>query len=199
MNVMSQDNPYASPAYAEPAVLVPYGGVPTMPVGIWQDRGLLVMHKNAMLPNICVKSNVPCDGPRLKRKMYWHSPALYLLILLHVLIYAVVALIVRKQATIWIPLSEEWWRRRRQAMLIGWGLFAAGLAMVILGPILAARTRSDVFYFGILLGLLTIIVGALYGAYRARMVAPKEIDDHYVWIKGVHPDYVATLQRFPLR
>ena len=49
----------------------------------------------------------------------------------------------------------------------------------------------------ILLGVLVFFGGALYGLIAARMVAPKRISDDYVWLKGVHPDFLAELPVWP--
>src|SRR5882762_3300178 len=67
--------------------------------GIWRDSSTLVMTKDASLPDRCVKCNAPANGLRLKRRLAWHSPVLYLLIVLAVLIYVILAGILSKRAT----------------------------------------------------------------------------------------------------
>jgi hypothetical protein len=49
----------------------------------------------------------------------------------------------------------------------------------------------------ILLAVPVALGAAIYGLLAARMVAAKRITDDYVWLKGVHPDYLATLPPWP--
>ena len=80
-------NPYAAPAAAAPGVL-PHQQ-PAF-AGLWRQSNVLVMHKNAPLPPICLMSNEP-STQWLKRKLRWHQPWLFLLVLVNLLIYAIVA------------------------------------------------------------------------------------------------------------
>lgn len=99
------ENPYATPA-VQPPLVAPMGAATEFSHLIFQKDGLLIVHKKATLPDRCLKSNEPTQS-RLKRSLYWHHPALYLLILLHIVIYAIVAIIIRKSAVFWIPLSRS--------------------------------------------------------------------------------------------
>src|SRR4051794_37594891 len=104
---MREFNPYAPPE-AE-VVHAPSGRDEG---GVWRDGLLLVMSKDGELPDRCLKCNLPAHGWRLKRNLSWHPQGWYLLILLHVLVYVIAALIVRKKATIMVPLCECHRRRR---------------------------------------------------------------------------------------
>jgi hypothetical protein len=42
-----------------------------------------------------------------------------------------------------------------------------------------------------------LLAGAIVGSVQARIVAPSRITKEYVWLKGVHPDYLASLPPFP--
>src|SRR5436309_2493776 len=83
------------------------GAPPSASMMIWRSGPLLVMSQGARLPDRCVKCNAPANGQRLTRKLYWHSPYLYLLILLNLLIYALVAIFVRKKARVEIGLCDS--------------------------------------------------------------------------------------------
>ena len=152
------------------------------------------MHKDAILPCRCVKSNEPADG-RLKRKLAWHHPGIYLTILLHIFVYIVVALILQKKATIYIGFSDEWFRKRRRAIAVGWALVVVGVAIVVAAGFMVNHD-AGVGLAGIWLGIV-LAGGAIYGLVAARMVAAKRITDHYVWLKGVHPEFLATLPPWP--
>lgn len=153
---------------------------------IWRAQSLLVMTKEALLPGRCVKCNAYTDE-RLKRKLTWHHPALYLLIFVSILIYAIVAMVVRKTATVNIGFCPEHLAARKRNLAITWGL---GL-LAILSFVMGAMLEDLTFIFAIVPLLLAT---AIYGIVTLRVVAPTKIDDHYVWLKGVNADY---LQEFP--
>ena len=191
---MNDHNPYASPqSELVMAEALRAGGAQPQNIGPWRDGNLLVMHKNAVLPDRCVKSNQPAHGRRLKRNLSWHHPAIFLAILVHLFIYIILALALRKTATIYIGLSDEWFARRRRAIIIGWGLLIGGMVALITG--IAYVESVDLAWLLILAGIMIGLGGALYGAFAARMVAPKRITDTYIWLKGVHPDFLADLPR----
>jgi hypothetical protein len=157
---------------------------------IWRCKKLLVMTKDASLPNRCVKCNAPAEE-RLKRKLQWHHPALYLLILASILVYAVVALVVRKTAVVNLALCKEHRESRRLSMIITvlLALIAilccyAGLQFEI--PILVLAS------FGL------VLASAIYGAITIRVVAPTKIDEHFVWLKGVDASYLQAFPELPL-
>ncbi len=78
---MSQLNPYAAPQVANPFAVGAEPKVVGFP-GLWRQGNLLVLHKAAPLPDICVKSNLPASR-RLKRNLQWHHPAVYLALLVN--------------------------------------------------------------------------------------------------------------------
>jgi hypothetical protein len=75
-------------------------------------------------------------------------------------------------------------------MLIGWLLFAGGVLGAILG------IAND--YIGaMVVCLLCIPVGLVWLIIAARVVKVKRIDDRFVWLNGINPDYLAALPPFP--
>ena len=46
-------------------------------------------------------------------------------------------------------------------------------------------------------GMLVFLGGALYGLLAARMVSPRKIDNDFIWVKGVCPEYLAELPPWP--
>lgn len=192
-------NPYAAPKTVDyPPVAAPVAASQAGFAGIWRQGKVLVLHKKAPLPDICVKSNVPAKG-RLTRKLQWHHPAIALTILIGVLVYFVIALVVTKKATLSIPLSDEWLARRKSRMLIAWGIAAAGLLMFVLGIVLGSRAGGEGFFLLLIPGFFLMIGAAIYGQYACRMVWPQRITDEYVWLNGIHPDYLNRLEVFPYK
>lgn len=187
---MNEINPFQSPQIMDRAVKAEVVATSDMPAAIWRDGRFLVMRKHVTLPDICVKSNQASQGPRLKRVMYWHHPAVFVTVLAGLLVYVILALVLRKSATVWVPLTEAWWARRRRAIAIACGLVAAGLLSLFLG--IGLNFTNDLAGLGILFGIALLIAGAI----APRMIAPHKINDDFVWIKGVHPDYLARLPEY---
>jgi hypothetical protein len=190
--MQNEENPFAAPQVtnplAQPAAAAIYHR------GVFRQGDLLVMHKRARLPNRCVKTNEPTVG-RLSRNLSWHHPLIYLSVFAGLLVYVVLAIVLRKQASIEIGLGEQGFRRRRSAILIGWTSFLGGIGIAIGSPILADQIPAAIYAWPI--GLFLAIGGGIYGLLVAQVVAPKRITDDYVWLKGVHPDYLAELPAWP--
>ena len=152
--------------------------------GVWRDGDTLVMTKDALLPDQCVKCNAPAHGFRLKRSLSWHHPALALLIFVALIIYLIVAVTVSKRATVYLGLCAEHVQRRRNLLIVGWAMLAIGL----ITPVVAFANE----YVGIgLLGMVLLVVAVVWLVVILRVVKVKCIDDRYVWLKGIDPNYLA--------
>src|SRR6188474_2361972 len=100
------------------------------PIGtLFQKGRLLIAMRGAALPNRCVKCNCDVGEARLRRKLYWHPPGWYLLLL----VYVLVSLAVRKRAEMFVGLCERHRRRRLFAILGSWSLMIGGIACVVTG------------------------------------------------------------------
>jgi hypothetical protein len=183
-------NPYAAPREAGYYV-PPQSGASAPFAGLWRQGNQLVMHKLAPLPDICLKSNQPATR-RLKRKLSWHHPAVYLAILAHLLIYVIVALVIRKTATIHIPLTEEWFAIRRRRMLFSWG--AILLSMMLFAVSVSVIDREAWAPLVLIVSLLLFLAAAIYGLLSCRLVWPKRMTDDYIWLKGVHQEFLDRLE-----
>ena len=154
--------------------------------GVWCDKSALVMTKDASLPDRCVKCNAPANGLQLKRRLSWHHPMLYLLIFVALLIYLILAVVLRKRATVYLGLCAEHFQRRRKLLAVGWILLAIGL----ISPVVAFA--NDYPALG-LLGLLVLIISIIWQISVARVVTVKKIDDRLVWLGGINRNYLAQL------
>lgn len=184
-------NPYEAPTPATSFVVAEVAHSQ----GVWRDGPLLVMEKTANLPDICVKTNTPTKN-KLKRKMYWHHPAVYLAVLFNLIIYAILAMVLRKQAVIYIGLSDARMLRRKRAIWVAWITGLLGVASFFGGVVAISGPggNGSPLIVLVLLGLVMILASLIAGMLMSRIVRPQKIDDHYVWLRGVHPEYLA---RFP--
>ena len=163
----------------EPYFPLPTQNVPT----IWRSKSVLVMTKQAPLPDRCVKCNAPTHH-KLKRNLRWHHPALYILIIGGFLFYVILALVISKTATINVGLCETHAAARRRDILITWMLVLLSFASFYFAA--AAEQMSFLF-----VGLTLLFCAVIYGIGKARVVAPQKIDEHYVWLTGLNTNYLA--------
>ena len=192
---MSEVNPYAAPL-SEPGldaqIIQPTGG-------IWREANTLVLWKDAVLPDRCVRCNAPANGRRLVRKLYWHEPAIYLILVLMFLcgligaiVYAVVAMIVRKKAVVAIGLCDRHYARRVHSIIAWWLITLACAGLLWYGLRSVDRNAWAI------VAAVFIFLGNLFFAVAiSRPVVPARIDDHYVWLKKIHPDYLAEFPWLP--
>ena len=157
---------------------------------IWRERSTLVMTKEATLPDRCVKCDAPANGFRLKRQLSWHHPALFLLLLIAWLIYLILAMVLRKKATVYLGLCQEHYQRRRKMLTVGFIILGVALISMIVA------LASEYPGFG-LLGLLIVLATIIWLAFVARVVNVKKIDDRYVWLTGIHEKYLARFPSLP--
>jgi hypothetical protein len=104
-----------------------------------------------------------------------------------VLFYFILALVLSKTATINVGLCETHSAARKRDIFITLMLVLLSFAS---------------FYFAVasdemrllFVGLLLLLAAVIYGIVKARVVAPRRIDDHYVWLTGVNTNF---LRQFP--
>jgi ribosomal protein L40E len=154
--------------------------------GVWCDKSTLVMTKDAALPDRCVKCNAPANGLRLKRKLSWHHPVLYLLVFGAALLYVIIAAVLSKRATVYLGLCAEHFQRRRRRMAIGWLLLVAGIVGV---PAAIAYDYPMVA----LLAVAVFLFSVIWLIVVTRVVTVKKIDDRLVWLKGINSNYLSQL------
>lgn len=154
--------------------------------GVWRDGNTVVMHKTARLPDYCIKCGVEANGSHLRKKLRWHHPALVLLILAGFLIYLIVALIVRKSATVDLSLCADHMRKHRTALIATWLMFLIGLAFMVLA--IGAESGGSAGF-----GLLLLFGSVISALSWARVVTVQKIDDNYVWLRSIDENFLARL------
>jgi len=192
-----QVNPYAPPAAVHPAAQA-WGPPGAIPDGVWRQGKLLVVHKRAQLPAICVKSNQPATQ-WLKRKLSWHEPWIAITVVAGLLLYVILAMILTQRATVYIGLSDEWMARRRKRMIVCWIVGLAFLALIPVAFGLANVTDQDGWLLLILVGFIGALIVLIAGQTLVSMVTPQRINNDYVWLKGASPEFLNRLPEFPYR
>jgi hypothetical protein len=157
--------------------------------GPWREGDVVVIEKGAVLPDRCVSCGAPSGSSRLRQRYYWHHPALYILAFGALLVYAIVASIVRKSATLEVGLCPDHQARRRRAIAIGWGFGLVGL--LGFGVSLSADLPAL-----IALALSLMLAGLLWGMRGAAPLRAAHIDDTFVRLKGAGPGFLRGLPAF---
>jgi hypothetical protein len=159
-------------------------------IAVWRDGDVLITLMGAEMPRRCVKCNGPADEPTKARKIYWHHPALYLLVLINIIIYAIVAAVVRRKAFVSAGLCIEHKKRRRIALTCAWTGSLGGIVLVYVGM------ASSWGAWGAFLGVLLILGSVIGGLIFARIVYAKRIDKSYVRLRGCGSVFLDSLPPF---
>lgn len=158
---------------------------PNYDASAWRDGSLLVTTKDARLPGRCVKCNAPAST-RLKRTVEWYPRYVILVFILVHIAGIILYLCTRKSATLSIGLCESHFNRRRFGILIGCAMLLTGL-FVFFGALF-----NENFSTG-LLGLVLFLTGMTVAVSVYRTIRAAKIEEPYVWLKGVHRDFLNTL------
>lgn len=166
---------------------------PVVYSGVRQGSQLILPNSGpaqaAVLPPFCVRCNAPSNGKPITKTLYWHHPALYLLILAGALVYVIVALIIRKTMKVQVPLCAHHAQRRGTAVMLSWLMPLIGIADVIVLPTIGVNTG-----FAVLLMFALVLAGLITWAIVATPIRPKLIDQY----RGIFTGFCAEfLQRFP--
>lgn len=184
-NMQVGENPYASPVSQYTGMAQPAKPIDTS--GIWREGDQLIAINGAQFPPLCVKCNAPATK-MVRKKFAWHNPILLITILAGVLVYAILVLVLQKQATVTYGICDQHRARRRNYLLVFW---------LIVFPIIAGLFVCGFIFERIELVLLmpiALIVLGIVFANLVRILAPKKINDTHGWYKGASQ---AFLNNFP--
>jgi MFS family permease len=194
---------------AVPPPLPPDGATPPPPLayasrpvrqqsGAWAEGNLLVTTTSCALPQDCVYCGAPAEKI-LNRKYYWHPSWVFILILPGLLIYAIVALVLRKKADVQLGLCPQHAAARTKKLLVAWGIAGLGLGIIVLSIAMMndalGREWRDFGGLGIVLAIITFIVAAVVGGGAAGVLKPKKITDTHAWFGGAGREFLAKLPR----
>jgi hypothetical protein len=154
---------------------------------LWRDGDVLVMAKAADLPQRCAKCNQPAAPPPIKRTLYWHAPWVYALILINLIVYAIVAMAVRKKAPVAVYLCDEHRKQRWTYIGASWLMILLALALFVV-----ALNMTNGLVAG-LSALFLFLAGAILGVWKGTLLRAKKIDDRFVWAKGFGREFLSTL------
>lgn len=165
------------------------------PENYWTDGKYLIMpfsKSELWLPHRCIYCNAPVEETSLiKRKLYWHAPIVYFLIFLNLLIYAVVAVAVRKKTIIHIGLCNEHKNKRTKALLASWSALFIGFVLIFIG----AATDYHILF---LVGILTLLASIVALIRSAPILIIKKIDSDLVYFHKCGKPFLDSLSNRPV-
>lgn len=142
------------------------------------------------LPALCVKCGRPAAGAPVEKTFSWHPPAWYLLILVGLVIYVIVALVVRKTIRVGVPLCAEHAQRRSLWVTLSWFLPLVGIADAFVLP----RFNVDPGWI-VLVTVVCLLSGLVIWAVVANPIRPQSIDNFRAEFSGFAEPF---LEQFPI-
>lgn len=177
-------NPYAPPQ----ARVVARATISDDAGAIRREGNVVVLAPNAELPPRCVRCNADAAEPIKQRTLYWHTPWLYVLVIISPLIYLIAALIARKSVKLHPGLCAEHGVLRRNFVLGSWIAALAGIALIVIGIGQSSGAAS-------LAGIALLLAGIIVGMIKGRIVYAAHIDERRIEIKGCSEPFLASLPR----
>jgi hypothetical protein len=147
------------------------------PGAVWREGRTLVALRDAVLPDRCVRCGEPGDGEPIRRRLYWHHPAIYLLLLFWVIPYIVVALAVRRTSTLTMSVCARHRRIRRRALWAAWALLGAAIVDAVAAIALGSAA------LGVLVPVL-VLAALVAGIGGRSLLLGGRIDERIVRAHG---------------
>ncbi|MGC4001737.1 MAG: hypothetical protein QM811_00680 [Pirellulales bacterium] len=183
----NSSNPYSAPQTLDRAAVA---GVPMMANAAWVGDELSVP-AIAALPPTCVFCNEPVQPSTYKsRALYYMNPLFYLLVLLNILIFAIVAICVRKKCQLTFGYCQT--HARKRAL---WLTVAAVLMISAIGMFFYAANQRRGGEVAGLTGGGMFIGGLIVLVIASRTIAPKGELNGYFLIKGFGRPFIDANRR----
>jgi len=169
---------------------------------VWRSGRRIVMRRDAVLPDRCIKMNNPASVSRIKKKYSWYHPAFNLLCLLF--LFGIGGLLpltlimcalsgASKKVVLQIPVSGEYLARRIRAIMGACILMSLAAPLFVVGVRVADKNPGTFSLLLVLAGPVLFVAALNWAVVRARIVSVRRIRGDRVWLAGAHPDYVAAL------
>jgi len=147
------------------------------------------------LPEVCMKCGAPATVFKDKN-FAWHPRWVFVLIMVHLLVYAIVAVIMTRKRRVRVPLCERHKNHwlGRQVVLLGSLLVllltgVGGFAVLAdEGPGRRGNDLGGLLCLGVMIGFVLWLV--LVAVLQSTAIRPQEITDRSITLKGVAEEFV---------
>jgi hypothetical protein len=161
-------------------------------VGYWREGDRLVMDRNAVLPDRCVRCDQPAEGYRRTVKVSYAPGSARLL-------FGEIALLWTKRATVAVGLCERHRPRRGRAITPALIALAGVFGLLAIPSFVTAIPAG--LGAGVILGFVAIFVVAAFvalaRAFGGGSVRATKITDSHVWLKGAGTPFLESLAAPP--
>ena len=169
--ILTELNPYASPIIPDPPLPFAEAGV-----GVWSDGNMLVIHREAPLPPICIRSGKPADEwvpLKIKWSYGFGQP--------------------RLRMTMQVPLTRQWVYWHTRGPLIMFALATVlGLGAVLSMLLQFNLSEGATAVLLIALGM-TAFTFVLIGISFMRLLEFVRVKGNYFWFRGAHRKFLDQL------
>ena len=173
-------------ASAAGAAVAPVGALTSRRVG----EQFVVSRLSPSLPPNCVKCGRPTRD-NLNKTFYWHNPLIYLIILFNLLIYAIVALVVRKSCKLNVPVCDEHRSGYKTKRWVGGLLMLASIPVPIAVGVIG-NGSDEAILIAVLLFLVLLVAGlVVFGV--ANPIKPTNMDEQTATFKGAGEGFLQML------
>lgn len=159
--------------------------------GIFRNGKEVVVHRNASMPDNCVKCGEHLQGYNgvggfARQKYRWHNPLVYIA-LISPLIYAILSLVLSQKMTVDIPLCYKHLEERKTngSYLVGASILSV-FAIFFFGS-LGYVGFSFLLFFAAIIGL------PLAYEYTFKPLQASKIENDYIYLKGASEEYIRNL------
>ena len=155
--------------------------------GYWRDGKRVVMDRNALLPDRCIKCDEPANGYRRAISLTHVSTGTELMV-------GAIAYAFAKRASIEVGLCE----RHRRSRAVNVALVSVAALLGSLYVFTQVRATELVLPLLATVGLIGGVVGLLYAAVGFRVVRATKMTDTHIWLKGAGEAFLASLPAAPV-
>ena len=127
--------------------------------------------------------NEPAQGFGYVKKMGWHSPWLFLLILAGLFVYLIVALVVHRSAKVRVALCPRHRRRRQVGLWLGFGGMFLSMAFLFSAAFVEYVDLGLDENVVPIAGLIGLFGFPIVGVIMTQMIRPRRIDHEHVWLR----------------
>ena len=159
---------------------------------MWRDGKLLVILRGEPFPNRCVKTNLPAEGRRLKQGLHWQPRwATLIQVAAPWGVGEAASALAGKCVDVEVGVSRRVVRKRHRRFAISGVILVASFAAMAWG--VAAIPQGIHAMWPLLGGILGVCWGLFRFLSASQIIAAKRMSGEFIWIKGVHPDFLAEL------
>ncbi|VAX41784.1 hypothetical protein MNBD_PLANCTO02-72 [hydrothermal vent metagenome] len=176
---------------------------------MWQCGQYLVVRFGTIFPDVCLKTNQPTNGDKHKQTFYWMSfPSVLMQIVISLiplmfcrisqylsfvvfLLAFFLVVYVQKSTELKIGISSKLFREMKwKKWLCRLAVLIAFVVIIIVPSLMGIQDSFELF---LSLVLFVPLSTWAYLHFASRFLLKQSLVEPYIWIKGVHPDFLAEL------